>query len=68
MEATVMDCRSSLREQAAILRGVADSQDLPVFRTELLALAKKCEGLAKSEEDDPVPDRLAELKPRRNAK
>ena len=63
-----MERRSSLREQAAILRGVADSQDLEILRTELLALAKKCEALAKLEEADPVPDRLAELKLRLNGK
>ena len=63
-----MERRSSLREQAAILRGVADSQDLEILRTELLALAKKCEALAKSEEADSVPDRLARQKPRRNAR
>jgi hypothetical protein len=42
-----------LREQAAILRSLAATVDIPKIRHELLNLAARCDDLAKELEDNP---------------
>jgi hypothetical protein len=55
-ERGVMGRIALLREQAALLRTVAGSFDIPSIRDQLIALATHCEELAKS---------LEEVRPRR---
>jgi hypothetical protein len=42
-----------LREQAAILRSLAATVEIPKIRAELLDLAARCDVLAKELEDNP---------------
>lgn len=49
----VMARLDMLREQAAILRSLAATADIPKIRQELLNLAARCDDLAKELEDNP---------------
>jgi hypothetical protein len=46
---------ATLREQAQLLRSLADGFDIPTIRDQLLDLAARCDALAKSIEEDNPP-------------
>ncbi len=46
---------AELREQAMILRGLAETFDIVGIRSQLLALARQCEALAASMEENAAP-------------
>ena len=48
-----MERAAILREQASILRALAESFDIQPIRDQLLGLAARCEELAKSMEENP---------------
>jgi hypothetical protein len=50
-----MEYSTLLREQAVVLRTMADILDIATIRAEAVALAEKCEALAKALEENP-PD------------
>ena len=61
-----MDRMAALREQAKILRTLADSFDIPSIRDELVDLAKSCEALAATievEHRDAPQDPLSQVPP-----
>ena len=51
---------ATLREQASVLRTLAGSFDIKTIRDQLLELAARCDGLAKSMKENPE---AAEIKP-----
>jgi hypothetical protein len=53
-----MERIAQLREQAAILRMLANSFDIPNIRDKLLDLAERCEVQAKSIEEHPFQEKV----------
>jgi hypothetical protein len=62
-----MDRMLVLREQAKILRALAETFDTPRIQDQLLAIAKRCDALAASVEDE-HQDELEDSMPPPSAK